>query len=312
MFEGLIDHHGVLLRRDCIDAGIDDNAIRRLVKAGDITRIRQGAYAEADRWASAAPEEQHLILSAAVMRQYGDHVVRSHASACLEQGGPNWGLDLSTVHVTHLRGGGRRTAGVTHHEGTLRVGDVTRDDDGNWLTSPTRTVLDTASTHPLDVGVVVADNFLNRGLTSPEALRIAYQSMESWPFTLRLHRVLQLANGLSESVGETLSRRMFRTTGLPTPELQWKIYWPDGRLAGRCDFAWPDHRLLCEFDGKAKYLALRKPGETIEQAVLREKRREDQLRELTGWALIRLVWADLDRPRVTADRIRRAMHPVAA
>jgi len=100
--------------------------------------------------------------------------------------------------------------------------------------------------------------------------------------------------------------------GLPPPELQWKVYGPDGRLVGRCDFAWPHHRLLCEFDGKMKYLALRKPGESIEEVVLREKAREDRLRELTGWAMIRIVWADLDRPRVTADRIRRAMHGIAA
>ena len=65
--------------------------------------------------------------------------------------------------------------------------------------------------------------------------------------------------------------------------------------------------LLGEFDGKAKYHRFRRPGETIEQAVMREKQREDLLRELTGWRCIRLVWADLFTPELTAQRIRRAL-----
>ena len=61
---------------------------------------------------------------------------------------------------------------------------------------------------------------------------------------------------------------------------------------------------MMEFDGDAKYLSLRRPGETIEQCVMREKAREDLLRRLTGWQLIRVIWADLDRPGVTAAMIR--------
>ncbi len=37
---------------------------------------------------------------------------------------------------------------------------------------------------------------------------------------------------------------------------------------------------------------------------MREKRREDLLRRLTGWSMLRLVWADLERPAATAAIIR--------
>ena len=77
------------------------------------------------------------------MRQYDDHVAFSHSSAVIQHGGPTWGLDLSSVHLTHLTGGGRKGARV-HHHGACRVQDLTRIDD-HWVTSPTRTVLDTAS-----------------------------------------------------------------------------------------------------------------------------------------------------------------------
>jgi len=57
---------------------------------------------------------------------------------------------------------------------------------------------------------------------------------------------------------------------------------------------------------------LRREGETIEAAILREKAREDLLRELTGWLMIRLIWADLDHPVATANRILRKFAQAAA
>ncbi len=74
---------------------------------------------------------------------------------------------------------------------------------------------------------------------------------------------------------------------------------------------WPEHGLLGEFDGRVKYGRLLRPGEEPGDAVFREKRREDELRRLTGFAMVRLVWADLHRPRETAARIRGLLRSVA-
>ena len=245
------------------------------------------------------------------MTQYDDHVALSHDSNVIKLGGPTYGLDLTNVHITHFIGGGRLTAGVVHHEGDCRLLDVTRA-DRHWMTSAARTVIDVAMTRGLEVGIVVADDFLHRKLTSREELLIVYERIKDWPGALIVRLVIEGADPRSESVGETLSRRLIRKMGLPRPELQFKIFHPDGRLAGRTDFAWPEHRLLGEFDGLAKYLRHRREGESIEQCVMREKAREDLLRELTGWRLVRLVWADLDLPQHTARRIRAAMAPTAA
>ena len=45
----------------------------------------------------------------------------------------------------------------------------------------------------------------------------------------------------------------------------------------------------------------------MEDAVLREKEREDLLRELTGFRMLRLVWQDLDDREGTGLRLRRAL-----
>jgi len=303
---GLADNDGILLRRDAIALGVDDNAIKRAVRAGLVVRVRQGAYVIGDTWRSADTVGRHRLLVAAVRKQYDDRVAASHVSACIEQGGPTWSLDLACAHLTNLDGTNERNqAKVIHHRGVCRVGDLTRDHTG-WITSPTRTALDTASIAPQEPAVAVLDWYLNAGLTTPDHLYATFSAMRHWPDTLGLHLALRLADGLAESVGETRTRLLCRRHHLPRPVPQLEIHHPSGRLAGRVDFAWPERRTMLEFDGMQKYHRLRRPGESVEQMVIREKRREDALRELTGWTMIRLVWADLDRSALTAERIVRA------
>ena len=306
------DDNGILLRRDALAQGVDDNALRRALRAGYIVRIRQGVYVLSERWEVATAVERHTLLLASVRRLYDDTVAASHVSACIEQGGPTWGLDLSSVHVTSLDGTSERNqAKVIHHRGVCRVGDLTRDDAG-WITAPTRTALDTASLAPQEPAVAVLDWFLKSKMTTRDELEVAFAAMKHWPDTLALHRVLQLADGTAESVGETRTRLMLRGQRLPAPVAQMEIWHPSGLLAGRVDFAWPERRVMLEFDGMQKYHRLRREGESIEQMVMREKHREDLLRELTGWLMIRITWADLDRPRTTADRILRCFAQAAA
>jgi hypothetical protein len=76
-------------------------------------------------------------------------------------------------------------------------------------------------------------------------------------------------------------------------------------LVARADFGWELERTLGEFDGKVKYGRLRRPGEEPEDAVFREKVREDRIRDL-GFEVVRWTWSDLKQPQVLADRLQRA------
>lgn len=302
----LVGASGVLLRREALEIGLDDNALRDLVRAGVLVRIRQGAYADRECWTGADDRGRQVLASTAVMRQYDGHVALSHSSAAIAHGAPAWGLDLRDVHVTHLSGGGRRSAKVVHHRGSCRVEDLTRT-NGHWLTSPTRTVLDTTSIVRAEAGVVQTSHFLHERLTTEPALVAAQRAMKPWPNSLAWHVVLRLADSRYESVGESRCAYLFWKQGLPAPEPQWEVRHPDGSLVGRVDFAWPRYRLMLEFDGRTKYLKYLRQGESVTDVVLREKRREDQLRELTGWTMLRLVWSDLASPTATASRIRQKL-----
>jgi hypothetical protein len=123
--------------------------------------------------------------------------------------------------------------------------------------------------------------------------------------------VVRLADGRAESVGESRSVHLFWAQRLPKPELQYHVLDRHGELIGITDFAWPECGLLGEFDGKAKYLRYLRPGEDPGDAVFREKQREDRLRRVTGWSMVRLTWADLSDPAGTAATIRSMMRVAA-
>lgn len=96
--------------------------------------------------------------------------------------------------------------------------------------------------------------------------------------------------------------------GLPTPTLQWPVRSADGDVLGYADFAWPELRSVGEFDGRTKYGRLLRPGETPEEAVYREKLREDSFRAEDLW-VARWTWQEIDRFATVDRRIRRGFRP---
>lgn len=301
---------GYFTRDEAFNAGHDDRSINRSLRTGLWRRVRPGAYTFSDLWPDRA-EDVHRLTARAAARKFGDAVASSHTTAAIDHGLFVWGMDLSLVHMTRLDGGsGRTQAGVRHHEGLTVPGDLVRLDD-RWVMNATRAAVETASLGSPESGLVTLDSLLHRGGGDRVGLDTTFGYMQHWPDMHHVGIVVQLADARPESVGESRSRWLFFTQGLPTPELQFPVYGDDGRLVGTTDFAWPEHRLLGEFDGKVKYGRLLRPGERPEDAVFREKRREDLLCEITGWRMVRLIWSDLYAPDVTAARIRRLMRLAA-
>jgi len=297
----------VFLRSDLLAEGVSDKMIRSALRRRDWVRVRRGAYAVTSTWESLSEIERHIATAHCVVRKARTPVVLSHLTAAAIHRADIWEGDWSDVHLTRLdRKAGRAEAGVRQHRGRLRRKDIVTV-GGLAVTAPTRTALDVSTLMDVEHALVVADSLCHKQLTTPEAMRRRYSTMRHWPETLATELLLRLVDPAKESVGETRSGYLIWKQGLPAPVCQYPIHDSAGHVFATVDFAWPEYGVFLEFDGKVKYEALLRDGESPSDVVFREKRREDRIRELTGWVCIRITWADLFDPIGTADRIRRIL-----
>jgi hypothetical protein len=297
----------VFQRSEALDAGYADKDLHRGMREGLLVRIRPGGYTFVDVWDAADELGRHRLRAHAAQRSHGDRVALSHTTAAVEHGLRLFRPDLSKIHLTCLeRPLGRSTPDIVYHQGVCRDEDLTMV--GSRLAiEPVRTGLEAALLTNVAGGLVVLDSVVDQGKGTLDELHASFARMSGHPNSRRLQITVRLTRKGANSVGESLSRYLMWSQHLPEPELQFEVHDEHGTLLGVTDFAWPDHKLMGEFDGMSKYGRLRKPGETPGEAVEREKTREDRLREETGWLMIRLIWAELFRPGPTAARIRRQL-----
>jgi hypothetical protein len=301
---------GVFLRREAIELGLEDRELRRGVRRGELVKVRHGAYLHTDEWSQLDDAGRLAVLTKAVLRTLGDRVAASHHSGCALYGMDLWDVPTDVAHVTRLDGGAGRTENdLVHHEGLMIAGDV-RSLGSLRITLPARAALESALLSGVERGLVTVSSGLRNELFDEDELMAQQQLMQSWPDSRHLQVVGRLADGRLGSVAEARTLFLLWSQGLPMPELQFEVR--DGRrLVGITDFAWPEHKLIVEFDGRAKYERYLRPGEEPGDAVFREKRREDDLRRVTGWRVLRLTWADLADPARTAAMIRAELRRVA-
>lgn len=289
------------LTSDLLAAGYSHAELARRARTGELLRVRRGAYAEpADE--EPDPSEQHRLLIAATVPLLSPDAVVSHQSAAALHRWPQFG-SLPQVHVTRTSlGSGKRRGYVHLHAAPLDASEI-ECRAGHVVTTAARTVVDLARSTPYAQAVAVGDAALRAGLELDD-VAASLGLATGRPGITRARRVAAFLDPRSESPGESLSRVTLGDLGLAPSHLQYEVY--DGeRLVGRTDFCWEQQRTLGEFDGRAKYGL--SPGERREErdALWAEKWREDALRDL-GWQLVRWGSADLQRPRILGDRLRRA------
>ncbi len=97
---------------------------------------------------------------------------------------------------------------------------------------------------------------------------------------------------------ESVLRWILHAAGISAPRLQYVIRSADGSFLGRADLAWPDRKVLVEFDGD-----LHRDRETF----VNDLRRQNAL-VAAGWTVLRFTSADvLGRPDEVVAAIRRAL-----
>jgi hypothetical protein len=96
-------------------------------------------------------------------------------------------------------------------------------------------------------------------------------------------RVLPVADPRAESPMESVVRWLLIGAGLPAPVLQHEVRDGAGRFLGRADLAWPDRKVLVEFDGDVH---------RDRRVFVADLRRQNMLMA-AGWIILRFSSADV-------------------
>ncbi len=281
---------GVVTTRQLMKLGHTRESITALVREGAVTRLTRGVYAVGDvPEGSARSVEWHRMLGRGARLLYPDGALAGH-SAMVALDLPVWGATLRRAHL----------------ERPVRREVITRDlvirppFDGDaaspGVVPAAAGVVQHCLEHGATPGIVAADAALHGGVATLAELNAAAGVVRGWPRSSRVRTMMALLDARSESVGESRLRVGLTLLGVQV-EPQVVIRDERGRFVARVDFLVKDTRVVIEFDGLVKY---RDGGA---EALIAEKRREDELRRL-GYHVVRVVWSDLERLGGLVARLR--------
>jgi hypothetical protein len=191
----------------------------------------------------------------------------------------------------------RGPRGVLVHRSALAAGDVMTLDDGHIrLTTPLRTAWEVAALETVPNAVALLDGMVRTGHLDLSRLRGIHEAARGRWRASRVEKVLPLVDGRSEGPVESWVRVACIRAGLPAPVPQFVVL--DGEeFLGRVDLAWPEQRLIVEYEGAYHFEDLQ---------IRRDDQRYARL-VAAGWRVIRLSAADLRDMDAVVQRIARAL-----
>lgn len=286
-------HHGLLFVDTLHRAGVSTWKLSRMVAKGALVRLRPGVF----HLVGASPSWEASLAAVCLGRK--PHAVASHRSALRL-----WGLRTidDEIEATVRYPRSSRVEGATiHRSADLRLDHVTFVEEIP-VTNPVRTLC--------DAGLIFPEHEVRRMVSHALATDLVTRS-DLWRFRIevgrqgrngvgRLHRVLEdLPSGAerAESGPEVELLQICQSYGLPEPAVQFPIVVGGRRY--RVDLAYPEARVLIEFDG---YEAHADPTQFVD-----DRRRQNDL-VLTGWSVLRFTYPDLrDGPAAVAAKIRQSI-----
>jgi hypothetical protein len=275
-----------------------------MARAGGITdeqlRHRDVVRLSRDTYLPRAVARDLPALVAAVLLTAPPGAVVSHVTAAAL-----WGVAIPlqpeqrAVDITVGTGSAvRARRDRVVHRRPLTDDETTRH-HGIPVTTPARTWRDLAMVLQSAALLAVTDQLLAAGTTMLE-LRTQLDRRPHGRGCARAREVLPLADPRAESPMESVLRWLLHAAGLPRPVLQHDVRDAGGRFLGRADLAWPDRKVLVEFDGD-----LHRERDVF----VRDLRRQNAL-VTEGWTVLRFSSADvLGRPDDVVAAIRRALRP---
>jgi very-short-patch-repair endonuclease len=280
---------GPATRADALAAGIRDWQLRH----PDVERLSRDTYLP-------RPLAGELTARvAAVLLTAPPGAALSHTTAAAL-----WGIEIPLRGLADQRidlvvpAGSRAESRADRrvHRLPLAERDVTRRRQLP-TTTPARTWRDLAAVLQPAALLAVTDQLLDRWVV-PGDLRDQLSDRPTGRGSARARAVLPVADPRAESPMESVLRWLLHEAGLPRPVLQHRVRDAAGAVLGRADLAWPEQRVLVEFDGDVH---------RERDVFVGDLRRQNGL-VLAGWTVLRFTSADvLGRPEEVVRAIRAAL-----
>lgn len=287
------------------DVGLDEPAIRRALRSGELVARRRGVLVGGLRadMATGRRSRHALDIQIALAGLRGVPAAACLGSAGLLHGLTRLGRDPERVRLYRPSGGPWRDDCVAVLVCSLPAHHLTVFDDAP-ATTLSRTAVDLGRWVTFRSGVVVMDSAIRLGCTRAQLQSVA-RDCARWPGVRKAREAIAFADGRAASPLESVSRVVFRELGLPEPELQVALAWDEfGNPRIVVDFYWPEFGVVGEADGLIKYDEELDPKGNSLRA---EKLRQEELEGL-GYIVVRWTWEQIWRtPDWVAARIRAAM-----
>lgn len=281
------------MRADVIDQ-IGPGRVRSAVANRSLRALWPRVLVEGRRWADLRTR------GAAALLAFGPESVLTGRTAaqlhgCDAAATPKTHLLLPYEHYVRPRFGL-----VTHHAHASLFRDDIEVVDGLRVLALDRVVADLLCDARRREALAVADQALGK---QPEDVRERYRMLlrrrlDERPDrrrTIQGYDLLALATGRAESPPESWLLLQIADLGFPLPEVNWQLRSAWGTEIYRLDLAWPDLRIVLEYDGLDVHA---------------ERGAEDAARqndlERRGWIVIRVTVADLSDPSHLAARLHEA------
>jgi very-short-patch-repair endonuclease len=290
--------HGVVTRRQLIDAGLSASAVSRRLAAGRLRSIHAGIYLVGPLLPPRALEMAAVLASApggvlshlSAASLWGLRAVRGGAAEKRFAGAGVEPIDVMIAVSNRARRPGIRVHRVA------RLDDMDRTiHDAIPITTPARTLLDLArvvGTRDLENAVARAER---EGLVSRDALTALVARHPHRPGTPALRAVLAAGGGpaLTRSEAEAKFLALVRTAGLPIPEANVSV----GRY--EIDFLWRSAGIAVEVDGFQHHSS---------RPRFEGDRRKDARLLAAGIHVVRLSWRQIaDEAIPTAVQVGQAL-----
>jgi hypothetical protein len=268
----------------------------RQLKSGLYRRVLRDVYSD-----PGIPLDHQLVARAAALLMPDDACLGGRSAAAWYGVGFASPADPVLVLVPP-RSAWRGPRGVSVHRSLLTPDDSLTVEDGDVrVTTPLRTAWDVAALETVRTAVALLDGMVRAGHLDLDEFRRLHASARGRWRASRVAKVLPLIDGRSESPPESWVRVACARAGLPAPIPQFTVV-EDGRFLGRVDLAWPEQRVIVEYEGAYHFDGLQ---------ISRDDRRYEQL-VAAGWLVIRLSASDLRDLDAVVERIARALdHRVA-